>query len=145
MRDCLQAPRPRGHRGNDKAYHYTFCFKTNQALVGDTVFIDDMTVNGVTRDAKPDSVDRRWPGPTATCYYVDAVGFPDSANGTGVLEVHYFAADDPTTRIDAEVPMTLLEDKDLPPCGTGADDGNNPQIPHDADGDATHVPVNCLV
>ena len=84
-----------------------------------------MTVNGVTRDAKPDTVTVTV-GPTATCYYIDALAFPDSANGTGVLEVHYFAADDPTTRIDAEVPMTLLDDKDLPPCGTGADDGNNP-------------------
>jgi hypothetical protein len=127
---------------NEKRYHFTFCFQTNNALFNNIVNIGNMTVNGVTRDAKPDTVTVFTGQPT--CIFVDAPSFENSANGTGFLEVSYATADEPGTLITDTISLTVNAEKDLPPCGTGADPGGNPGWPHTPQGDATHVPTNCV-
>jgi hypothetical protein len=135
------------HPGNAdaKTYHFTFCFQTNTALVDNSVTLVSMRIQGngghdTTKAVIPTSVTVTTAG--ATCIYVDAPDFPDSKNGMATLNFSYRTVDDPATLIEDSVSTPI---NDLPPCGTGADPGNNPQLPHDADGDATHVPTNCVV
>ena len=128
---------------NTKTYHFTFCFATNTALVGNTVNLVSMTIVGggspETFPVVPTSVTVFTSGPT--CIYVDAPGFSDSANGTATLNFSYATTDEPGVTITDSV---STEFHGLPPCGTGADPGNNPQLPHTPQGDATHVPTNCV-
>jgi hypothetical protein len=128
---------------NTKTYHFTFCFATNTALYNNTVNLSAMTIVGggapQTFPVVPTTVTVYTAGPS--CIYVDAPGFSDSANGTATLHFNYATTDDPTTIITQSVSTAFHA---LPPCGTGADPGNNPDLPHTPQGDATHTPINCV-
>ena len=85
VRECLQAPRS---SGNDKTYHFTFCFETNTALGRrdrEPHQHDDHQRRGV--QDPPGHPDRRspWRRGRPTCIYVDAAGFDNSANGIAIL------------------------------------------------------------
>jgi hypothetical protein len=127
-----------------KTYHFTFCFATNTALVGDSVTLVSMTIIGgggqtETKPVTPTSVTVTTAGPT--CIYVDAPAFKDSQNGQAILNFSYATVDEPGTTLTGSVSTSIL---DLPPCGTGADPGDNPTLPHTPQGDADHVPTNCV-
>ena len=144
---CGSACKHPGSGQNKKTYHFTFCFATNTALAGNTVTLTSMTIVGggsgggapETKPVVPTSVQVFTTGPT--CIYVDAPDFEDSQNGQATLNFSYATADEPGVTITDSVSTDFL---DLPPCGTGADPGNNPQLPHTPEGDADHVPVNCV-
>jgi hypothetical protein len=141
---CGSACKHPGTGQNLKTYHFTFCFQTNTALVGGSVSLNSMTIVGggspETKPVVPTSVSVS-PG-TATCIYVDAVDFSDSANGEATLNFSYKTTDDPSTTINGSVTTSI---NSLPPCGTGADPGNNPKDwPHSPSGDSTHTPANCV-
>jgi len=143
---CGTACKHPGSGQNVKTYHFTFCFATNVALVGGTVTLVSMTIVGgggqtETKAVTPTTVSVA-PG-SPTCIYVDAPDFADSQNGQATLNFSYdVLGDNPDAGVlTGSVSTSFL---DLPPCGTGADPGNNPQLPHDADGDETHVPTNCV-
>jgi hypothetical protein len=140
---CGSACKHPGIGQNKKTYHFTFCFSTNTALVGGVVNLNSMTIDGggatETKPVQPTTVNVA-PG-TPTCIYVDAVEFDDSQNGMATLAFSYTTVEDPTP-INGSVSTSI---NDLPPCGTGADPGDNPKLwPHDPDGDDDHTPVNCV-
>src|ERR671914_253063 len=91
---CGSACKHPGSGGNDKTYHFTFCFATNSPLVGNTVNLVSMTIVGggapETKPVTPTSV-TVVPG-TPTCIYVDAPDFDDSQNGTATLNFSYNVA-----------------------------------------------------
>ena len=140
---CGSACKHPGSGQNVKTYHFTFCFATNTALVGNTVNIVSMTIEGggaaETKPVVPTSVTVFTTGPT--CIYVDAPDFNDSQNGMATLNFSYATTDDPGTTITDSVSTAFNA---LPPCGTGADPGDNPLLPHTPEGDADHVPTNCV-
>ena len=137
---CGNACKHPGEGQNDKTYHFTFCFQTNSGLVGNSVTLVSMTVNGVNKtNLVPTSV-TVLPG-APVCIYVDAAGYADSANGTATLFFSYALSSAPGTTINGSVTTAFNA---LPPCGTGADPFNNPELPHTPQGDATHVPTNCV-
>jgi hypothetical protein len=142
---CGSACKHPGIGANDKTYHFTFCFKTNTALVGGTVSLDSMTINNGGATETHDTVFPETvavaPG-TPTCVYVDAVQFEDSGNGDATLSFSYKTVDEPLTTITGSVTTSI---NSLPPCGTGADPGDNPKLwPHSPTGDADHRPINCV-
>jgi hypothetical protein len=141
---CGSACKHPGIGQNKKTYHFTFCFQTNQVLVGATVTLDSMTIEGggasENKPVTPTSVTLAPGG--ATCIYVDAVEFNDSQNGQATLFFHYALASAPGTQVNGQVSTSI---NSLPPCGTGADPGNNPKLwPHAPTGDADHTPANCV-
>jgi hypothetical protein len=141
---CGTACKHPGSGQSNKTYHFTFCFSTSAALVGGVVHLEDMRIvgngNDNTRDVVPDTVAVA-PG-SPTCIYVDAIDFPNSANGQAILSFHYSTVDEPTVQIDGTVQTAALS---LNPCDTGGDDGDNPQTyPHSPFGDDEHTPVNCV-
>jgi hypothetical protein len=142
-----------GNSGPDdtfKIYHFTFCFTASQAIVGNTVTITSMTINGVTKTAAsgavtPTSVSIT-PGSTV-CYYIDALEFPDSANGSARLDFSYTKLiggnPDPAGATTGFVQATF---NGIDRCGT-SDHGVNPKDwPHPSDGTAVPPPANnnCL-
>ena len=135
------------HPGNSgpgdifKIYHFTFCFTASQAVVGNTVTIESMTINGVTKTAASGAV-----SPTSVqvttgqtvCYYIDALEYPDSANGTVTLTFSYTPVNT-GVKVTASVSGTF---NGIDRCGT-SDGGVNPKDwPHPADGTATPPPSN---
>ena len=90
-----------------------------------------MIVNGVTAPViSPTSV--LVPAGTTVCKYVDAGPYADSANGVAVLNYNF------TTTQGTVFDSLSTSFNSLPPCGTGADPGNNPgdDPPHVPDGPA---------
>jgi hypothetical protein len=139
---CGLACKHPGEGQNDKTYRFTFCFETNTALVGNTVNLVTMTIDGggevETKVAHPTSV--TVVAGTQTCIFVDAVNFHDSANGIATLTFSYKLASAPGTTITDSVSTAF---NDLPPCGTGADNFSSPKDwPHDPFGPPT--PANCV-
>jgi hypothetical protein len=118
---------------NSKTYHFTFCFSTNSELVGGVVHLDGMTVNGVRRSVSPTTVSVS-PG-AGDCYYVDASGFGNSANGMGTLSYHYTVVGD--ERVDATV---MTNANSLPTCGSG----HAASEPHNYPHPGASPSVNCL-
>jgi hypothetical protein len=142
-----------GNSGPDdtfKIYHFTFCFTANQAIVGNTVNIVSMTINGVTKTAASGAVTPTSVSVTAgqtTCYYIDALEFPDSANGSATLNFSYTKLvngnPDPAGVTNGSVSGSF---NGIDRCGT-SDHGVNPKDwPHPADGTAVPPPNNnnCL-
>ena len=134
------------HPGNSsgpldiKAYHFTFCFTANQAVVGNKVTLGDMFINGTSRPSKPDSVTVTT-GQT-TCYYIDAADFSNSANGTGYLPFCYTPV---STGVEVCSQVNIAFNG-IDRCGT-SDGGVNPKdLPHPSDGTAVPPPGNnnCL-
>lgn len=120
---CGNACKHPGEGQNDKTYHFTFCF-TNTTASSITVILTGMVVNGVSGSVSPTSVVVA--ANTTVCAYVDAPNFSDSANGVAVLNYYYDIVGQP--RIRGSVSTAF---NDLPPCGTGADPGDNPnKYPH---------------
>jgi hypothetical protein len=121
---CGVACKHPGSGQNDKTYHFTFCFTTNQPIDGNTVHLDAMQIEEVTKPNVSPTTVNVVPGQT-TCIYVDAPAFPDSRNGQATLFFHYFLNGQ---RIDGTVQTDF---NDIPRCGT-ADGGVNPKDwPHD--------------
>jgi len=128
-----------------KIYHFTFCFTANQAVVGSTVNIVSMTINGVTKTVASGDIVPTSVGVTTgqtTCYYIDAKDYPDSANGTGNLVFSY-------TPVNTGVPVqgTLnISFNGIDRCGTGSDNFQNPKdFPHPSGSTAEPPPgdANC--
>lgn len=113
-------------------YHFTFCFQ-NSSGVEITVTLIDLQVNSIKRVAplylEPATITVA-PGATV-CKYVDAGDFPSSPQGIAVLSYTYAGEG----IIGSGTAFQAVADN-LPPCGTGADPGNNPsdEPPHDPDG-----------
>ena len=121
---------------NTKTYHFTFCFSTNTALVGGVVNLESMTIiGGGSGGGEPENnvvvptTVSVTPG-TPTCIFVDAAGFDDSQNGLARLFFSYTTVEDPTL-IEDTVETAFLS---IPPCNTGADDRENPDLPHTPQG-----------
>lgn len=107
------------HPGNPKWYHFTFAF-TNGSGVDVTVTLTSMVVNGVSRPTSPSTITAN--ANSTTCYYIDGGLFDDSANGTATLNFEYQDTNGET--VSGSITTSF---NDLPPCGTGADPGGNPQ------------------
>jgi hypothetical protein len=144
VRLCGTTCKHPGSSGPDdtfKVYHFTFCFTANQAVVGNTVTITGMTINGVSKTTAGGAVT---PSSVAVvtgqtrCYYIDGLEFPDSANGTGELRFTY-------TPVNTGVPVNgtvQIEFNGIDRCGT-SDGGVNPKDwPHPHDGTAVPPPAN---
>ena len=103
------------HPGNPTWYHFTFCF-TNTGDADATVSFTEMVINSITApQILPASVVVPADG-AKHCFYVDGGLFGDSAQGTGTLTFE-------VNGLSADIPIFV---DDLPPCGTGADPGDNP-------------------
>ena len=132
VRNCGTTCKHPGNSGPDsvfKIYHFTFCFFASQAINNGTVTIVSMTINGVTKPVTPDSV-AVVTGQTK-CYYIDALEFADSANGTASLNFSYSTAAAPAVVKTGTVNVVL---NGIDRCGT-SDHGTNPKDwPHDPQG-----------
>jgi hypothetical protein len=126
--------------GTVKIYHFTFCFTSSQPLVGGTVTITAMTINGVRKtgaaNITPITVDVSG---TQKCYYIDGLNYPDSANGTGLLEFSYRVVGD-SVDTTGSIPITF---NGIDRCGTGSDNFQNPKdFGHPAGSTAVPPPGN---
>lgn len=122
------------HPGNPKYYHALLTFKntTNAAI---TVTLGTLTVGAVSKSASfsaGGSLTSTFviPALTTRCLYVDSGLFDDSANGSATFTISY-----PGSGGFIPVSAGTVDDKDLPPCGTGADPSN----PKQPNGDPAHA------
>ena len=114
------------HPGNPEAkdYHFTFCF-TNTSTVPITITLTNMIVNDVPGPIISPTGSFVVNAGATVCKYVDAGPYGDSANGVATLNFAFsYTAPDGTKVNDTESFTTAFND--LPPCGTGADPGDNP-------------------
>jgi hypothetical protein len=150
VRLCGTTCKHPGNSGPDdtfKIYHFTFCFTANQAVKNNTVTITSMTINGVTKTAASGAVTPTSVTVTTgqtTCYYIDALEFADSANGTARLDFSYTVTVNGVDQVKTGFVQGTFNGIDR--CGT-SDGGVNPKDwPHPSGGTAVPPPANnnCL-
>jgi hypothetical protein len=140
---CGVACKHPGSGQNDKAYHFTFCFKATAAGVdGNLVTVSTMLIGN---DCRPAFIGQNnkdltvLPGQTV-CAYVDAPFFTESSSDTGVLYYSYQIGGE---TFQGCANATIIGDV----CGTGQSPlADNPKNwPHDAgigdDGIVSCVPT----
>lgn len=124
------------HPGNPKYYHNMMSWTNTDPYCDVTVTLGMMDINGVQRQAYA-SVD----GQQVTsftlapdeeiCFHVDAGLYDNSANGTAMLYFSWVLSCEgqPDQTGSSSISGGTLDDGSLPPCGTGSDPGNNPDLP----------------
>jgi len=111
---CGVACKHPGSGHNDKAYHFTFCFKATGAIDANTVTVSTMLIGDDCRPAFVGENNKNvsvLPNST-TCVYVDAPFFDESSSDTGVL---YFSYKIAGVTFQGCANATIIGDV----CGTG--------------------------
>jgi hypothetical protein len=126
---CGVACKHPGTGQNDKAYHFTFCFKATGAVDGNTVSVTTMKIGD---DCRPAFVGENNKNVTVvanstTCVYVDAPFFTESSSDKAIL---YFTYAIGGVTFQGCANATIIGDV----CGTGQSPlKDNPKNwPHDA-------------
>lgn len=122
------------HPGNPKYYHALLTFR-NTTGAAITVTLGTLSVGNTSNPAYFSAGGALTstfviPAMSTSCLYVDSGLFTNSANGTATFTISY-----PGSGGFIPVGAGAFDDKDLPPCGTGADPSN----PKQPSGDPAHA------